>query len=97
MLCGGMNIPGGSMAGDTWVLWLAERMSVFADKLSKTGFRDGVGRPAVQHRPNPKRVQISFRAELRPHEVHDTPRHLNQCSERVSVMDVPEILVRVPQ
>ena len=43
MPCGGMNIPGGSIAGDTWVLWLAERMSVFADKLSQIGFREGDG------------------------------------------------------
>lgn len=43
MLCGGMNMPGGSIAGDTWVLWLAERMSVFADKLSQIGFREGHG------------------------------------------------------
>jgi len=41
MLCGGMNMPGGSIAGDTWVLWLAERISVFADKVF---VRQGLGR-----------------------------------------------------
>jgi hypothetical protein len=43
MLCGGMNMPGGSIAGETWVLWLAERISVFADKLSQTGSREWEG------------------------------------------------------
>jgi hypothetical protein len=79
MPCEGMNIPGGNMAGDTWVLWLAERMSVFAGGAGQTGFRegDGVGRRASQRRPSPQRVEISFRAELRPPEVHDASRHLN--------------------
>ena len=79
MLCGGMNMPGGSIAGDTWVLWLAERMSVFADKLSQTGFREGhgVGRTASKAGRIRWRVLISFRAELRPREVHDASRDPN--------------------
>jgi hypothetical protein len=42
MPCGGMKMPGGSIAGDTWVLWLAERMSVFADKLVRLGLGRGM-------------------------------------------------------
>ena len=53
-LCWGMNMPGGSIAGDTWVLWLAERMSVFAERL----VREGLGRGMEWEREHPNAGRV---------------------------------------